>query len=59
MDSPSPAQLWQQAGQEHPDDPAAYRQRYRELMREHGLIVPGKAHPLPCGWPKRETDGQA
>jgi hypothetical protein len=25
-------------------------ERYRELMREHGLLVPGSPEPLPCGW---------
>ena len=44
---PSPAALWQQAGG-NPD-------RYRELLVEHGHLVPGKQEPLPCGW----TPGEA
>ena len=47
---PSPIELWQQAG----EDPG----RYRELMREHGLLLsPGDEgyaeapKTLPCGWP--------
>lgn len=56
MSAPSPAELWHEAG----GDP----ERYRELMREHGCIVPcecachadGSGHceqckpRLPCGW---------
>jgi hypothetical protein len=53
--APSPGQLWHQAG----GDP----ERYRDLMREAGLIVPCgcDCHPgphcdrckpsLPCGYP--------
>lgn len=34
-----PYALWQQAHDEHPDDPEARRRRYAELMREAGHIV--------------------
>lgn len=45
-----PGVLWQQAHDEHPTDPDSARIRYRELMREHGHLIPGKPTPLPCGW---------
>jgi hypothetical protein len=38
----TPYELWQQAE----GDPV----RYRELMIEHGHLIPGKPEPLPCGW---------
>jgi hypothetical protein len=44
----SPFELWQQAG----GDP----QDYRQLMREHGHLVPGTPQPLPCGWPGGSED---
>lgn len=47
---PAPHALWQQAEREHPDDIDAHRARYRELMVEHGHLIPGKPKPLPCGW---------
>lgn len=50
----SPAVLYAQAEDEHPNDPEKRRQRYLELMREHGHIVkakPGEDRNLPCGWP--------
>lgn len=37
---PRPDQLWQQAHDEFPNDRAARRIRYIDLMREHGHIVP-------------------
>jgi hypothetical protein len=44
---PSPYELWVEAK----EDPA----RYRQLMLDHGLLIPlkpgEKAEPLPCGWP--------
>jgi hypothetical protein len=53
---PSPHVLWQQAEREHPDDIDALRRRYRELMVEHGHLIPGKQEPLPCGWsPSQEA----
>lgn len=52
----SPGSLWLQAADEHPDDAEARRTRYRELMVEHGHLVPGKPTPLPCGWPKEAHD---
>lgn len=48
MSKPTPAELWQQA-----DGDAA---RYRELMREHGHLIPGTPRPLPCGWPTTEVE---
>lgn len=48
----SPAELWKQAESEHPADADARRVRYRELMVEHGHLIPGKPTPLPCGWPR-------
>lgn len=53
-DQPSPYDLWTQAGggTGHFD-----RQRYRDLLVEHGHLVPlapwEKPEPLPCGWPGR------
>lgn len=56
MTSPTPGELWQQAGGGTPN---YSRDRYRELLREHGLLVPlasgEKPQPLPCGWPGRPT----
>lgn len=50
---PSPHELWKQAGGE---TDAFDRGRYRELLLEHGHLVPlapgEKAAPLPCGWPR-------
>ncbi len=57
---PSPLDLWRQAGggTEHYD-----RQRYLDLMREHGMILaPGDegcgeaSADLPCGWPHRSEE---
>lgn len=49
---PSPYELWKQAGGE---DDSFDKQRYRELLIEHGHLVPltpgEKLRPLPCGWP--------
>lgn len=52
LSRPSPARLWQQAADEHPTDIVKRRDRYRELMRHYGHVVPGKFRPLPCGWPR-------
>lgn len=54
--TPGPSTLWFQAVDEHPNDGGARRERYIELMREHGHIVDADdpdAGPknLPCGWP--------
>lgn len=58
--TPSPRELWLQAGG---DTPQFSRERYQELMIEHGLLIPlqpgEKAEPLPCGWPHRRTDEEA
>jgi hypothetical protein len=49
--TPSPYELWVEAK----EDPV----RYRQLMRDHGLLIPldpgEKPEPLPCGWPHRRT----
>lgn len=42
-DTPSAYELWVQAGGD--------RDAYRQLLRDHGLLSPGNAEPLPCGWP--------
>lgn len=47
MTRPSPVDLWRQAGGGTPEYSA---DEYRRLMVEHGLLVPGPAEPLPCGW---------
>ena len=47
---PGPGALWAQANAEHPGDAPARRARYRDLMVEHGHLIPGKQAPLPCGW---------
>jgi hypothetical protein len=55
----SPHVLWRKASAEYPDDRTACRDRYIELMREHGHIVkaePGQDRNLPCGWPGRRPD---
>jgi hypothetical protein len=41
-DVPSPVDLWKQANGD--------RDEYRRLLFDHGMLVPGKAEPLPCGW---------
>lgn len=46
-DMPSPVDLWQQAGG---GTDAFSRDEYRRLLLEHGLVVPGRPEPLPCGW---------
>ncbi len=58
---PTPGELWKRAGG---GTPAYSRERYRELMIEHGFMVPlkpgEKAEPLPCGWPRRRiADAEA
>lgn len=55
----APGVLWMQAHEEHPTDTAARRERYRELLREHGHLVdrkPGDDPNLPCGWPHRSQE---
>ncbi len=55
-DVPTPFELWTRAREEHPTDDDARRERYMELMREHGLVVkrePGDDPNLPCAWPER------
>ena len=44
---PSLYELWRQAGGD--------RERYRQLMREHGYLISGTPTPLPCGWPPAEA----
>jgi hypothetical protein len=47
-----PAELYAQAEKEHPHDREALRDRYRQLMIEHGHLVerqPGDDGSLPCG----------
>lgn len=59
-DRPSPGVLWMQANEEHPNDDRARGGRYRELMREHGHLIPGKPSPLPCGWsPKTRLEDES
>lgn len=60
MSGPSAYDLWKQAGGGTPE---FSRERYRELMLEHGLLIPlkpgEKPEPLPCGWPnnkRQESD---
>lgn len=48
--SNAPHELWKQSRDEHPNDDAKARERYRALMVEHGHIISGKQEPLPCGW---------
>lgn len=49
---PSPGELYEQADGD--------RERYRELMFEHGYLIPlkpgEKPEPLPCGWPGNEPE---
>jgi hypothetical protein len=46
---PSPAELWHQA--DVLGASSAWRdERYRQLLREHGHLIPGRPKPLPCGW---------
>jgi hypothetical protein len=49
--TPSPMELWAEAKGD--------RSRYRQLLIDHGLLIPlkpgEKAEPLPCGWPHRRT----
>lgn len=49
---PQPHELYAKAAAEYPDDERARAGRYRELMREAGLLIPGRPEPLPCGWPR-------
>lgn len=49
---PSPAFLFARATDRHPDDRQARNDLYLELLRNHGLILRGKAKPLPCRYPK-------
>jgi len=51
-ESPTPYELWRQAGGGTPDYDRAL---YRSLLTEHGHLIPlkpgEKPEPLPCGWP--------
>jgi hypothetical protein len=50
-DTPSPFQLWTQADQEHPTSVPKRRDRYIDLMKQHGYIVDDVGPlKLPCGW---------
>lgn len=55
MTKPTPFELWQQAEGD--------RDRYRELLLEHGYLVPlqpgQQPEPLPCGWPNNRRERQA
>lgn len=55
--TPAPHALWAQADREYPNLPGRRRERYVELMREHGHIVSALDgdgdRNLPCGWPYR------
>lgn len=56
---PAPWQLWRQANDEHPNDQAARRIRYIELMRKYGHLrppLPGESRNLPCGWPDGDAE---
>lgn len=65
-DRPHPAALWRQATDEIDaacraggDPMADPGPRYRELMREHGHLVPlepGENRNLPCGWPGERAE---
>lgn len=52
---PSAFALWQQSCDEHGQGTDAQKQRYADLLREHGHIVPRQPddppNTLPCGWP--------
>ncbi len=52
MSGATPGELWKQAGG---GTPHYSQERYLELMREHGYLIPlkpgEKREPLPCGWP--------
>ncbi len=60
---PSISSLWSQARDEHPDDEAARRARYTELMREAGYIVKRCAFVdddgRRCELPEHKTDGHS
>lgn len=58
-EQPTAYDLWIQAG----GGTAEFTpERYRELMIQHGLLVPlkpgEKAEPVPCGWPAGRTGNQ-
>ena len=42
VSAPSLGELWYLAGEN--------RERYTQLLRRYGYIVPGPRQPLPCGW---------
>jgi hypothetical protein len=43
--------LWTQADQEHPTSVPKRRDRYIDLMKQHGYIVDDVGPlKLPCGW---------
>lgn len=52
MAEPTPRDLWLQAGGGTPKYSA---ERYRELLTDHGMLIPippgATPEPLPCGWP--------
>jgi hypothetical protein len=53
-DRPSLGELWHVAYAEHGNAEEKRRERYRELLLEHGHLVerkPGDDPNLPCGWP--------
>lgn len=64
MSRPSVGELWYQARREFPltkqerkdgvQMSDIQRERFRELMLEHGHLIPGKPTPLPCGWPHKK-----
>jgi len=51
---PSAFSLWELSCKEHGQGTDEQKQRYAELLRKHGLIVPRKPgdppNTLPCGW---------
>ena len=54
-----PNELYDLAASENPNDLPAIRDRYRELMVEHGHLIPakpGENRNLPCGWPGVEAE---
>jgi hypothetical protein len=46
-----PHALYRLAVEESDGDDEATSARYRELMIEHGHLIPGTPRNLPCGWP--------
>ena len=60
-DQLGPMECWKQAHEEFPDDAERLRERFVELMEEHGHLIPkppGWVSPLlPCGWDPRNRGG--